>query len=185
VIVGCPPTTAGESASEFREHLAHGCPGNYALNTADPACTGTKEPWDCLKVGTNGKKTGALMGIGERIEEKPGTHFYCANNWQNNNSGGVPVIPKDDSRIVEVFVMPYGSVNEKGEAVLASGQVPIQDFAAFYVTGFPGDSCKSDPKTGNAEVVGHFIKYISTLTNGGEQKCVLNSLGTCVAVLTR
>jgi Flp pilus assembly protein TadG len=185
VIVGCPPTTAGESASEFREHLAHGCPGTYAINTGDPACTGTKEPWDCLKVGTNGKKTGALKGIEERIEEKPGTHFYCANNWQNNNSGGVPVIPKDDSRIVEVFVMPYGSVNEKGEAVLASGQVPIQDFAVFYVTGFPGDSCKSDPSTGNAEIVGHFIKYINTLNNGGEQKCVLNSLGTCVAVLTR
>ncbi|MEA2335494.1 MAG: hypothetical protein QOG40_1984, partial [Solirubrobacteraceae bacterium] len=185
VIVGCPPTTAGESASEYRDHLAHGCPGTYALNTADPACTGTTEPFDCLKVGTNGKKTGALSGINERIEEKPGTHFYCANNWQNNNNGGVPVIPKDDSRIVEVFIMPYGSVNEAGQAVLASGQVPIQDFAAFYVTGFPGDKCKSDPSTGNAEIVGHFIKYINTLNNGGGQKCVLSSLGACVAVLTR
>jgi Putative Flp pilus-assembly TadE/G-like len=185
VIVGCPPTTAGEAASEYREHLANGCPGSYKLNTADPNCTGTTEPFDCLKVGIHGKKTGALSGIAERVESKPGTHFYCANNWQNNNAGGVPVIPKDDSRIVEVFIMPYGSVNEEGQALLASGQVPIQDFAVFYVTGFPGDSCKSDPKTGNAEIVGHFIKYINTLNTGGGQKCVLNSLGTCVAVLTR
>jgi len=185
VIVGCPPTTAGEAASEYREHLENGCPGTYTLNTADPNCTGTTEPFDCLKVGIHGKKTGSLSGIEKRIESNPGTHFYCANNWQNNNGGGVPVIPKDDSRIVEVFVMPYGSVNEEGQALLASGQVPIQDFAVFYVTGFPGDSCKSDPKTGNAEIVGHFIKYINTLNTGGGQKCVLNSLGTCVAVLTR
>jgi hypothetical protein len=183
VIVGCPPTTAGESASEFREHLERGCPGRYALNTNDPACTGTTEPFDCLKVGTNGKKTGALSGIRGRIETSA---FSCPNHWQDNNGGGVPVIPRDDPRIVEVFVMPYGSVNENGEAVLSSGQVPIQDFAAFYATGFPGDSCKSDPKTGNAEIVGHFIKYVNTDGNAeGDEKCVTNSLGECVAVLTR
>jgi hypothetical protein len=81
--------------------------------------------------------------------------------------------------------MPYGSVNESGQAMLASEEVPIQTFAVFYVTGFPGDNCNTDPKTGNAEIVGHFIKYINTLNNGGGQKCVLSSLGTCVAVLTR
>jgi hypothetical protein len=185
VIVGCPPTTAGEAASEYRDHLKNGCPGSYAINTTDPNCTSNTEPFDCLKVGINGKKTGALKGIEERIEGKPGMQFYCANNWKDNNNGGVPVIPKDDSRIIEVFVMPYGSVNEEGQALLASGRVPIQDFAAFYVTGFPGDGCKSDPVTGNAEVVGHFIKYISTVNSGGGQKCVLNSLGQCAAVLTR
>lgn len=188
VIAECPPAgpkEAGEAASEYREHLAKGCPGNYAINTADPNCTGTTEPFDCLKVGVNGKKAGALMGIAERIEEKPGTHFYCPNNWQNNNGGGVPLIPKDDSRIVEVFVMPYGSINAAGQAILPSGRVPIQDFAVFYVTGFPGDRCKSDPSTGNAEIVGHFIKYISALNNGGGQRCALNALGECVAVLTR
>jgi Flp pilus assembly protein TadG len=185
VIAGCPPTT-GEGASEFRAHLENGCPGTYAINTTDPGCTRTGEPFDCLKVGINGKKTGALKGIAARIEnETPARHFYCANKWQDNNGGGVPVIPKDDSRIVEVFVMPYGSINEQGEAILASGRVPIQDFAVFYVTGFPGDKCSSDPKTGNAEIVGHFIKYVNTVNSGGGAKCVLNSLGTCVAILTR
>jgi Putative Flp pilus-assembly TadE/G-like len=188
VIAECPPAgpeEAGEAASEYRAHLAKGCPGRYTINTADPNCTGTTEPFDCLKVGIHGKKTGALMGIGERIEDKPGTTFACPNNWQNNNNGGVPLIPKNDPRVVEVFIMPYGSVNSQGQAVLPSGRVPIQDFAAFYVTGFPGDSCKSDPKTGNAEIVGHFIKYITIVNGGGEQKCTLNSLGECVAVLTR
>lgn len=185
VIVGCPPTT-GEGASEFREHLEKGCPGTYGINTADPSCTSNSEPFDCLKVDINGKKTGALKGLAARIEKETSTrHFYCANNWQNTNGGGVPQIPKNDSRIVEVFVMPYGSINEAGQAILASGRVPIQDFAVFYVTGFSGDKCSSDPSTGNAEIVGHFIKYINTVNNGGGQKCVLNSLGTCVAILTR
>jgi hypothetical protein len=156
------------------------------LNTADPGCTGTTEPFDCLKVGIHGKKTGSLMGIGERIEQSPGKRFYCnPNNWQNNNNGGVPLIPRDDSRILEVFVMPYGSVNAEGQAVLNSREVPIQDFAAFYVTGFPGDTCSTDPNTNSAEIVGHFIKYINIANSGGEQKCSLNSLGECVAVLTR
>jgi hypothetical protein len=82
--------------------------------------------------------------------------------------------------------MPYGSLNSNGEAILASGEVQIQAFATFYVMGFPGDSCKSDPSTGNTEVVGHFIKYLSTDKEGsGGQKCSTNSLGQCIIVLTR
>ena len=88
--------------------------------------------------------------------------------------------------IVEVFVMPYGSLNSEGEAILPSGEVQVQDFAAFYVMGFPGDKCNSDPSTQGTEIVGHFIKYISTDTEGsGGQKCSTNSLGQCIIVLTR
>jgi hypothetical protein len=185
VRVGCPPP-ASPSGSEYREHLAKGCAGNYTINTSDPNCTANTSPYDCLTAGLPGKDTGPTQqGIDERIEHKVGTQFYCPNNWQNNNGGGVPILPKDDSRIVQVFIMPYGSVNAEGKAVLASGEVPIQDFATFYVTGFPGDSCKGDPSTGNAEIVGHFIKYVNTINNGGGQKCIPNSLGECVAVLTR
>jgi hypothetical protein len=95
------------------------------------------------------------------------------------------VIPNNDPRIVQVFIMPYGSVNSEGKSVLGSGEVPIQDFASFYVTGFPGDSCESDPKTGNAEIVGHFIKYVNVVPESGTgEGCKLESFGTCHAVLT-
>jgi hypothetical protein len=190
VIVECPPT-AGEAASEYREHLAKSCPGTYelnpTLNLTEPNCTGTKEPFDCLKVGVHGKKNGSLSGIAERIESKPGLHFYCPNNWRETNGGGVPIIPLDDSRVVQVFIMPYGSVNVSGQAISASGLVGIQNFAAFYVTGFPGDSCASDPVTGSAEIVGHFIKYVNVAgkEGGGKPKCREDPLGECVAVLTR
>jgi hypothetical protein len=187
VIVGCPPNTAGESASEFREHLEKGCPGKYKINTSNPGCTVNVEPFDCLKVNANGKKKGALSGFDKRIQNTSGKTFYCANKWQDTNNGGIPVLPKDDSRIVSVFVMPYGSLDSSGEAILPSGEVQIQDFAAFYVTGFPGDSCQSDPSTQGTEIVGHFIKYVNTIDTegGGKQKCSLNSLGQCIIVLTR
>jgi Flp pilus assembly protein TadG len=185
VIVGCPPNTAGESASEFRERLEKGCPGTYKINTSNPACTVNVEPFDCLKVNANGKKKGAIKGFEKRIESTPGKTFYCANNWQDTNNGGIPLLPSDDSRIVQVFIMPYGSLDSTGEAVLPSGEVQIQDFAAFYVTGFPGDRCGSDPSTAGTEIVGHFIEYVNPLGVSGEGKCVASSLGECVAVLTR
>ena len=77
-----------------------------------------------------------------RTLRQPETHYYCKNNWTNNNNGGVPIIPADDSRVIPVFVMPYGSTDASGNPLLASGYVPIQTFATFYVTGFAGRSMR-------------------------------------------
>jgi hypothetical protein len=187
VRAACPPTE-GQSGSKYEEHLATGCPGQYKINTSDPNCTVNQSPYECLRIGLTGKDTGPTRhGMEMRIEKTPppGTKFYCENNWKDNNNGGVPILPTDDSRLVHVFVMPYGSVDSLGRSLLGNEEIQIQDFAAFYVTGFPGDGCKSDPNTGNAEIVGHFVKYINLLDTGGGEKCVANSLGECVAVLTK
>lgn len=188
VRAGCPPTE-GPSGSQYRKHLEEGCPGAYRINTGDPNCTVNTSPYECLVIGLTGKDTGPTkQGVDSRIEEHPpaDTRFYCANSWQNNNGGGVPIIPTNDSRLIQVFIIPYGTVDSEGRSLLGNEEVPIQDFAEFYVTGFPGDRCKGDPSTGNAEIVGHFVKYVNTAggDEGGE-KCVANSLGECVAVLTR
>ncbi len=185
VRAGCPPP-ASPSGSEYREKLEQGCPGTYAINTTDPECAVNTSPYQCLTVGLPGKDVGPTrQGIDERIENRPGTKFYCENNWRNNNNGGVPIIPSDDSRIVQLFIIPYGTINAEGRSTLGREEVPIQNFAAFYVTGFSGDKCKSDPSPGKAEIVGHFIKYVNPLGVSGEGKCVASSLGECVAVLTR
>ncbi len=183
-VVGCPPPGAS-SGAVYRENLAKGCKGRYKINTSDPGCTATGEPYDCIGFAS-GVKTGPFsQGLSSRLESEPplGVHFYCPNNWSNTNGGGVPNLPKDDSRVVQVFIEPYDSNG--------SSNVPIQDFATFYVTGWDGDGCKSsthpDDATSKGEIVGHFVKYVNTLntTDGGGQKCTLNSLGECVTVLTR
>jgi Flp pilus assembly protein TadG len=185
VRAGCPPP-ALPSGNEYRETIKQGCPGTYAINTSDPECAVNTSPYECLTVGLPGKDVGPTkQGIKERIENTPGAKFYCPNNWQENNGRGVPIIPRDDSRIVQVFVIPFGAVEAEGKSTLGREEVPIQNFAAFYVTGFPGDTCQSDPSSGKAEVVGHFIEYINPLGVSGKEKCVANSIGECVAVLTR
>jgi hypothetical protein len=185
VRAGCPPPSP-QSASEYEEHLREGCPGTYTINTKNPACALETFPYECLTIGLKGKDTGPTRhGIDARIESSPGAHFYTCNNWVNNNGGGVPIIPVDDSRIIQVFVIPYGTVDSEGRSTLGREEVPIQNFAAFYVMGFPGDKCKSDPSTGNAEIVGHFIKYVTPNNSGGETRCTASAFGECVAVLTR
>jgi Flp pilus assembly protein TadG len=185
VRAGCPPP-AKPSGSVYREDIENGCPGKYRINTSDPNCTVNTSPYECFTIGLPGKDSGpTFQAIQTRIEKEPEFKESCPNKWQNDNGGGVPTIPVNDPRILQVFIMPYGSVNAAGQSLLGNEEVPIQNFAAFYVTGFPGDTCKSDPSTGNAEVVGHFIEYVNPLGVSGENKCVASSLGECVAVLTR
>jgi hypothetical protein len=183
-VVGCEPGKESSGAA-YREHLAQGCEHSYQINTADPNCTSKTEPYDCIGFAS-GVKTGPFsQGLNDRLVSSPpaGKKLYCPNNWTNSNSGGVPLIPSDDSRVIQLFIEPYAANGAKS--------APIQDFATFYVTGWDGDSCKStshpDDSTGKGEIVGHFVKYINTLSNqeGGGPKCSMNSLGQCVAVLTR
>jgi Flp pilus assembly protein TadG len=186
VRAGCmPPANSG---SEYRTSLETGCLGTYRINTADPECKRTGEPYECFSLGKPGKDTGPTgKGIAARVEKEPQFRTVsCPNNWQNNNSGGVPILPQNDPRIVQLFVMPYGSVDSEGHSLLGNEKVPIQNFAAFYVTSFPNDSCSTDsPKTGNAEITGHFIKYVNPLGETENTKCAETAFGVCVAVLTR
>jgi hypothetical protein len=92
---------------------------------------------------------------------------------------------------VTVFITPDGSFGGSGH----SQQFPISDFAAFYITGWADKGGGfNNPCQGNGDdtaqpgtLVGHFIKYINTLDTGGggTSMCVPNSLGQCIAVLTR
>jgi hypothetical protein len=192
-VVGCGANPS-PSASQYRQNLGQGCTGPFAINTSDPACTAAgTSPYDCVEL-VNGVKNGPFQqGLSDHIVNSPpaGDQYYCKNNWTNNNNGGVPIIPANDSRLISVFVMPYGSTDASGNPLLGSGYVPIQNFATFYVTGFAGDPCSSDdpapPNAGNAWLVGHFIKYVDPNNNnvGSGGACDPSSLGPCVAVMTK
>jgi len=204
VIYECIP---GENASTatYRKHLKEGCGFAYKLNErkegafSDPNCT-AKNPYDCITVGLKGNHKGAEGAVPERFESPTnpaGTKWECHNWWQNTNGGKVPSIPAHDSRIVQVFVIPYGAINENGEPTGGLNAVPIEHFATFYVTGFAGDECKlskkeeeekwvkDDPAPG-FEVVGHFIKYVNGIGESSGAKCntEATAIETCIATLT-
>lgn len=192
-VVGCG-ANASPSASQYRQNLGQGCTGPFALNTSDPTCAAAgTSPYDCVLLVSGVKNGPFQQGLADHIVSSPpaGDQYYCQNNWTNNNNGGVPIIPANDSRLITVFVMPYGSTDASGNPLLKSGYVPIKSFATFYVTGFAGDPCASDdpapPNAGNAWLVGHFIKYVDPNDNGGGSGtlCDSSSLGPCVAVMTK
>ncbi len=202
----CVPGENG-GTSEYRAHLAEGCPDKYKLNElnsegafSDPECK-SANPYDCITIGLPGNHNGARFGVHERFETKPpsGTRFYCHNEWQlqNSKNGDVPALPSNDSRIVQVFVLPYGAINEEGEPTSSSGAAPIIHLASFYVTGFSEDGCalttkekeegfEPDATAESFEIVGHFIKYVALLgeTNGEKCRTEATAIETCVPILT-
>jgi len=194
--VTCPP-----GGNNFVNALANGCPGTYICNAsvtstagcrADSGCAninpgpgGTPTPpADCIQVST-GLKTGQVrMGMLARITTPTnGTHYYCANNWP---TGTFVSPPPDDSRYITMFIAPYASFGGSGKTT-----VPIEGFAEFYVMGYDGDPCPSDPGppgggNGKDQIWGYFIKSITPNGNAiGGSQCVLSTFGPCVAVLTQ
>jgi hypothetical protein len=117
----------------------------------------------------------AEQGMRGRING--GASCTSPNNWSS-----FPNLPVDDPRIVPVFVTPFGTFTGSGNEV-----VPVTNFATFYVTGWFSSPCSGDdPVPDKGYIVGHFIKYIFTLNNGGgsEELCDFTAFGSCIAVLT-
>lgn len=166
----------------LRDEIAHGCAPAYEINTGD-ACPGnapslwaTAQPWDCVAIQTGGAVGQLEQGMKQRILNGAST-CTSPNNWAS-----FPNIPASDPRIVPVFVTPFGTFNGSGNEV-----VPVAKFATFYVTGWFSSPCSGDdPVPDKGYVVGHFIKYIYVLNNGGGsgELCDFNSFGSCIAVLT-
>jgi hypothetical protein len=192
-VVGCGANPS-PSASQYRQNLGQGCTGPFAINTSDPSCAAAgTSPYDCVKLVSGVKNGPFQQGLTDHIVNSPppGDQYYCKNNWTNPGNNGLPTIPANDSRLITVFVMPYGSTDASGNPLLGSGYVPILNFATFYVTGFAGDPCSSDdpapPNAGNAWLVGHFIKYVNPVNDGGDSGTLCNPslLGPCVPVMTK
>ena len=127
-------------------------------------------------------------GLNLRIlgDEKPNT-CTSPNNWSM-----FPNIPPGDKRVLNVFMTPFGSFGGSG-----SGVVPVTKLGTFYITGWTGQGQGfNNPCEGNGDdpvpngdpgnIVGHFIKYIFGLNDGGGsgEVCDFNAFGSCVSVLT-
>jgi putative Flp pilus-assembly TadE/G-like protein len=191
-----PPNYPGSAISKTNlyEELAYGCSPDYTVNTgtACPATStdlwGSPEPWNCVAVQTGSATNQVPRGLNLRIlgDEKPST-CTSPNNWSL-----FPFIPAGDPRVLNVFITPFGSFSGSG-----GGVVPVTKLGTFYVTGWTaGGSGFRNPCQGNGDdpvpggdagnIVGHFIKYVFGLNDGGgsNETCDFSSFGSCIAVLT-
>jgi hypothetical protein len=179
--------------SNLSDELAYGCRPTYTKNagTACPAnrgdLWGSAQPWDCVANQTGSATNQVPEGMNLRIlGERQPTACTSPNNWDD-----YPNLSPADPRIVQVFLTPYGSFSGSG-----SENVPVTDFATFYVTGWTAQGQGfANPCQGNGDdpvpnndagyIVGHFIKYIDTFNNSsGSGVCDFESFGSCVATLT-
>jgi hypothetical protein len=177
--VDCDP-----AVSNLRDEIAQGCGPTYSINTGQdcPAYNvlwSTAQPWNCVKTQTGGSVGQEVQGMDQRILQG-GNCSQHPNNWSS-----FPNIPPGDTRVVPVFVTPFGTFTGSGNDI-----VPVVNFATFYVTGWGHNGnkagCPGDDPADSGYIIGHFIKYITTLPGGGggSQPCDFSGLGTCVATMT-
>jgi len=224
-VIACPPEggTAAAEEEAFRKTLEAGCKGRYALNTTNPECKAIGEPYQCVEflATKNGNYQQNNLtkvfesGITNRIIKPPvGLKYECPNRWEENNGKGVPTIPSKDSRLMQLFVVPYASYKQSEIAEGKSRKVPIKKFATFYVTGWAGLETATEPcnqqlekltkkereqleKEGryhldnttyperDRELVGHLIKYVTHIGEGaGTVACKEEAIETCETVLS-
>jgi hypothetical protein len=186
--IDCDP-----GVSQLKDEIAAGCAPNYGRNTGQAcpdhsqgATQGSGATWYCIWTQTGQSPSQVSAGMNHRILGSEKASVCTApNHWPNYDPS--------DPRIIPVFIVPYGSFQGSGNQAF-----PVQDFAFFYITGWTGQGngfdnpCQGhgdDPVPGNDAglIVGHFIKYIEPVNNGGDSgtPCDLSSLSGCVAVMTK
>jgi len=179
------------SISNLKSEIATGCGPFYTKNTGT-ACPdkttlwGSAQPWNCVVVSTGTQTNQVSAGLNTRIlgADKPSTcsnpNRYASelvNGWDRN-----------DPRIVNLLLVPYGSFTGTG-----SGTVPVIDFATFYITGWEGQgngfsnpcSATDDPAGAKGNIVGHFISYSELDGTPSGVTCDPNALTPCLGQLTR
>jgi len=187
--------------------MAYGCQPQYTINTGQscPNNTnvlwGSAQPWPCVALQTGAATNDPAKGLNLRVLGSTSPNTCPAAGQVGHNNWNLVFDPNynlaADPRVVETFLTPFGSFDGSG-----NGTVPVTQFASFYVTGWTAQGGGfNNPCQGNGDdpvpnndpgvIVGHFIKYIQVLNNGGGGTGFCNlsaggslNSGSCVAVLT-
>jgi Putative Flp pilus-assembly TadE/G-like len=195
------------------DELAYGCDPLYGIKDDQDPCPskadlhGSPNPpaWECVAVKTGTMNGPVGAGLNERILcAPPNPASNCSGHFGKpqacTSPNQYPSYSDGDPRILAFFLVPYGSLDLSG-----SGEsVPIANFTYFYVTGWhskgggfdnpcaePGAAIPdvfapgSDPNDSGV-VSGYFIKYVApNLGGGGDSPCDPDTIGGCVAVMTK
>jgi Putative Flp pilus-assembly TadE/G-like len=164
----------GTGAAEFRNSIINGCRTPYQLNPVGycPDPNPPVGPADCipLKTGTTAGPT--LQALDTRYSACP------ANNWPAFDAA-------NDPRVVKLMITDFSSLGGSGTT-----EVPVTNFAAFYITGWTGSACaNNDPPPGDVSkgaIWGHFMKYIEPDPDStGTETCDPLTVTPCVPVLVK
>jgi hypothetical protein len=162
-------------ASAWRSAIVNGCQTPYQINAADvcPDPNPPSGPADCVPVEPGKMANSAASALNTRFAACP------ANNW--------PDYVDTDPRIVQLMITDFSALDGSGKT-----SVPVQDFAAFYVTGWDGANCNNNqawPFSGSSDkgdIWGHFIKYVEPNPGAvATDVCDPNGLTPCIPVLVK
>ncbi len=194
--------------SQLDDEIAIGCVPGYTKNTGQ-ACPDTApdlwqltQPWNCVAIQTGTNANAPARGFNRRMYGDPSPGPQCPLIGSNRydqfpapDGDGVADYPTDDKRIVPVFLVPFGTFDGSGNAV-----VPVIGFADFYVTGWTsqgmgfqnpckdeGDEFEFGTQDDQGAVSGHFIVRVESSETGtpGDTNCDTTIIGGCVAVMTK
>ena len=157
----------------FREAVIGGCETPYQINPVgycpDPAPPAG--PPDCVPTQTGEGAGPTLQGLDTRFAACP------AYNW--------PTYEPDDPRIVKLMITDFSALGGSGTT-----DVPVTNFAAFYVAGWTGSKCATNApppfEVKKGAIWGHFVRYAAPdPDSAGSESCDPTALTPCIPVLTR
>jgi Putative Flp pilus-assembly TadE/G-like len=202
----------GNGTPNDQNALQNGCPNPVQINTrvaADGAltCTPSISPADCVQ-NNPGESSPVLKGLDNLIgNPAPGnceTNYWPYNPNTRLSSEDVTHVSLDDKRaLVMIITAPTDMAVAHG-----TSDIPVRDFAVFYVTGWstgnggvqgctgptdpnnPALSGANDPPppgAGSGEIWGHWTSLAvpSGLGTSNGKQCKFTEFGNCIAVLTR
>lgn len=168
--VGCD----GPGDSQFVAAIVNGCQTPYQINNSQicPDPSPPAGPADCVPTKTGNLGNTVIKAMNTRFAGCP------PNNWPDYSQPG-------DPRVIVMMITDFSAYNGQGKT-----QVPVVDFAAFYVIGWTGNSCGAawpfpgkEPNGGN--IWGYFVKYASLDQVPSGQVCDPTQITPCVPVLVR
>lgn len=163
----------GPGADEFRNAILNGCQTPYQINEAGvcPNPVPPVGPADCVETKTGAVAGPTLQALDDRFATCP------SYDW--------PTYELDDPRLVPLMITDFSALGGSGLT-----EVPVTNFATFYIAGWTGSKCGVNPPppfdVKKGAIWGHFVKHAAPDPNaetGGA--CNLDSVVPCVPVLTR